>query len=191
MSANNSLIQIQWSLDNTVFKGIELLQSLIKSAAEDDVHAQVIMAFEALGSALLVSPERIGEGIDALSRSQQHKLSIGGKLKAIVGLNGLGIARIIRKRATQCVPAFLLVTSCKICFDDIEIGNILYEMLLQFGLMRTFPASRLQMSQLASSISGYGDDIIPTKTLETVTNAISRTAGLQWSRYFGKQIPSL
>ena len=177
MSANHPLIQIQFSLDNTVFKGVELLQSLIKAASEDDVHAQVVMAFEALGSALLVSPERIGEGIDALSQSQQHKLSIGRKLKAIVGLNGDGIALIIRKKATQCVPAFLLVTSCKICFDDIEIGNILYEMLLQFGIMRTFPASRIQMGQLVTSISGYGDSIIPMEALETITGAIHRASG--------------
>lgn len=96
MSAgNNPLIQAQWSLDNTVFTSLGLLQSLIKSAAEDDVHAQVVMAFEALGSALLVSPERIGEGIDALSRGQQHNLGIGGKLKAIVGLNAGGIALLI------------------------------------------------------------------------------------------------
>ncbi|RYP58918.1 hypothetical protein DL769_008751 [Monosporascus sp. CRB-8-3] len=176
MSGNNSLIQIQWSLDNTVFKTVELLQSLIKVAAEDDVHAQVVLAFEALGSALLVSPKRIGEGVDALSRSQLHKLSIGRKLRAIVGLNGLGIAQIIRKSPAQCVPAFLLVTSLKICFNDMEIGNILHEMLLQFGLMRTFPASSIQMSQLATSISGYGDSIIPTKTLEIVTDALCQAA---------------
>lgn len=136
------------------------------------------MAFEALGSALLVSPERIGEGIDALSRGQQHNLGIGGKLKAIVGLNADGIALLIRKKATQCVPAFLLVISCKICFDDMEIGDILYEMLVQFGIMRRFPASRVQMGQLAGSISGYGDGLIPTKTLETITDAISRNTGV-------------
>ncbi|KAH8595384.1 hypothetical protein B0O99DRAFT_622775 [Bisporella sp. PMI_857] len=136
------------------------------------------MAFEALGSALLVSPERIGEGIDALSRGQQHNLWIGGKLKATISLNADGITLLIRKKVTQCVPALLLVISCKFCFDDIEIGDIPYEMLVQFGIMRKFPVSRVQTGQLEGSISGYGDCLIPTKTLETITDTISRNTGV-------------
>jgi len=68
MPNNDSLFQLSISIDNTVFKTVDILLKLFQSAGEDDVQGQVVMALEALGSALLVSPVRISEGVEALSQ---------------------------------------------------------------------------------------------------------------------------
>ena len=44
------------------------------------------------------------------------------------------------------------------------------------GLLRTTPVSRLQMSQLVGSISGYSDGIIPSAAFQLVSNAVQQSA---------------
>ena len=51
MADSRSLIQIQWSLDNTVFRTVESLLDLVQAGAQDDVQSQAVIAFEAFGSA--------------------------------------------------------------------------------------------------------------------------------------------
>ena len=170
MANNRSLIQSQWSLDNTVFKTAGALLDLVQAAAQDDVQSQAVIAFEALGSAILPSPDRIDEGLDALrSRGRFQNLRY---VKVVVGLFTNGVSQLICRRAPQCVPAFLLVTALKTCLSDQAISNVLYEMLCQQDLLRKVPVSRSSMEILISSISGYSDTIIPGNRFENVSTAI-------------------
>ncbi|CAM1505896.1 Fc.00g115330.m01.CDS01 [Cosmosporella sp. VM-42] len=92
------------------------------------------MALEALGSGMIVCPERIDEGMSALDGKDRFE-----HLKATMvtlGLRSDGIANFIRKTAKRCVPAFLLATSLKTFLGDEEIGNVFYEMLACQGLSR-------------------------------------------------------
>ena len=170
MANSRSLIQFQWSLDNTVFKTAGILLDLVQAAAQDDVQSQAVIAFEALGSAILPSPDRIDEGLDALqSRDRSQSLKV---VKVIVGLFTGGVSQLIRRRAPQCVPAFLLVTAMKTCLPDQAIGNVLYEMLCQQDLLRKVPVSRSSMEALVSSISGFSDAIVPGNSFENVSTVI-------------------
>lgn len=170
MANSRSLIQIQWSLDNTVFKTAESLLDLVQAAAQDDVQCQAVIAFEALGSAILPPPDRIDEGLDALQSQGRFKsLKI---VKLTVGLFTGGVSQLIRRRAPQCVPAFLLVTAMKTCLSDQAISNVLYEMLCQQDLLRKVPVSRSSMETLISSISGFSDGIVPGNSFRRVSTAI-------------------
>jgi hypothetical protein len=148
-----------WSLDNTIFKTVAALTALATNAAHDHVQVQAVRAFEALASSLVVATERIEEGLGALnSNGRSERLD---RLKLLVGLSPGGIAFLIRKQAPQCVTAFLLAVSRKTRLNDHEIGNVLHGMVVYQGLYQNpeFRVSRLQLGELISAISGFGDSI--------------------------------
>lgn len=175
MASSFPIVQTQWSLDNTVFQAIAAFRALSTAAAYDNVQTQAVYAFEALGSSLLVADHRINEGLEALNpKLRQERFE---RLKLVLGLTPGGVGHLIQKRAPQCVPSFLLAVSLKTCLSDHEIGNVLYNMLVFQGLFRKpeFRASRMQMGDLVSSISGFGDSIVPQDVLKSVGDALQRT----------------
>src|SRR4051794_10604028 len=72
----------QWDVSRTAFDTFDLLRELVAAVSRDNVQPQAVLAAEALGSGLLVSPERIGDAIEALGGSkamwlQSLEVSIG------------------------------------------------------------------------------------------------------------------
>ena len=177
MANSRSIVQLQWSLDNTVFKTVENLLDLVQAAAQDDVQGQAVITFEALGSAILPSPDRIDEGLSALQR--RGRFEVLKSIKIVAGLSNGGVGQLIRRRAPQCVPAFLLVTALKTCLSDQAISNILYKMLGQQDLLRKVPVSRSAMEGLISSMSGFSDGIIPVNSFEKISTAILQNVAVR------------
>jgi len=188
MANRGPIIQTQWSLDNTVFQTLAAFRELSKAAAYDDVQTQAVYAFEALGSSLLVADHLVNDGLEALNAKTRYERLV--HIKLVLGLTSGGIAHLIKKRAPQCVPAFLLAVSLKTCLSDQEIGNVLYHMLIIQGLFRKpeLRASRLQMGELVSAISGFGDSLVPQDILQSVGSALRNTiaASANTTRFFWK-----
>ncbi|KAF6795033.1 hypothetical protein CSOJ01_13520 [Colletotrichum sojae] len=168
--------QAQWSVDNTIFKSVEVLLQLYQAARDDDIQSAAVMALEALGSGLMVSPERIDDGKAALGnvgsfeRLQDMLINIG----VIPG----GVAHFMRKTGTQCIAAFVLAASLKTILSDEQIGDVFYEMLVYQGLIQKpeLRCSRDQLSKVISAISGYTDGIIPNATVTAVLDALQRSS---------------
>ena len=151
------LVQTQWDLSYTIFKTANLLFDLMKSAAQDNVQGQAVMALEGLGAGILVSSTRISDGYEALKQNNARAFKL---LNVSIGLNGSGIASQMRK-STPLIAGFLFISACKPCYTDAEIGNILFAMMAANGLVHKVPISALQMGELVGSISGYCDHIQP------------------------------
>lgn len=170
--------QAQWSIDNTIFKSVEVLLELYQAARDDDIQSAAVMALEALGSRLLVSPERIDDGKAALGN-----VGLFERLQSVlvnIGVMPGGVAHFMRRTGTQCIAAFVLAASLKTFLSDEQIGDVFYEMLIHQGLIQKpeLRCSRDQLSKVVSVISGYTDGIIPTATVATIFDALKRTSNL-------------
>ncbi|KAM5354068.1 hypothetical protein ACJ41O_000718 [Fusarium nematophilum] len=152
-----SIIQIQWSLDNTIFKSADVLVKLFQAARDDDVQSAAIMVDEAKSA------------LDNVGRFEVLQ-----NVLVTIGVASGGVAYFVRKTATQCPPAFALATSLKAFLGDEEIGNVLYEMLLCRGLHKKpeLRCSRSQLGKVIASLSGYTDNIIPNATVQTLIAAL-------------------
>jgi hypothetical protein len=179
---NMSLVQIQWSIDNTIFKSGEVLLKLFKAARDDDVQGSAIMALEALGSSLMVCPDRLDQATAALANTSRFQVL--QDTLVTIGLTSGGVAYFVRKTATQAIPVFALATSLKAFFGDEVIGHILHEMLACRGLNRKpdLRCSRDQLSRVVASLSGYTDSIIPNTTVKNLVNTLRHRSnpGMDW-----------
>ncbi|UPK92683.1 hypothetical protein LCI18_003618 [Fusarium solani-melongenae] len=164
----SSIVQLQWSLDNTIFRSADVLVKLFQAARDDDVQGPAVMALEALGSSLMICPDRVDEAKTALDHVGSSEML--RKILVTIGFVPGGVAYFIRKTATQCLPAFALATSLKTFLGDEEIGNVLYGMLVCRGLHRKpeLRCSRGQVSKVVASLSGYTDCITPNATVQNL-----------------------
>ena len=158
MSTQNSSIQKQWDIGQSVVIWGKATIALIEAGSQDDIQPQAILAMERLGAGLLVHEDRINEGVDALKGGESRKLS---RLMLTIGLNNGGAARVM-KDSVSCVASFMLAVACKTCFTDQETGSLLYDMMSFRGVLKKVPVSRGQVEQAVGAISGYGYKIVPT-----------------------------
>ena len=170
-TSNNGIVQTQWTINDTVFSSWDVLLKLVQAGAVDDVHAPALLAFEALGSSIIVCDDRIDEGMDALSEYSSIR-----KWAITLGLVPGGIPYFVHKEAQRCVPAFLLVTSLKCCCSDELIGQVLFTMLGLQGLARKpeLRCSRQQLSNVVSSVSGFSDSVVPTDLFQWVLTILKQ-----------------
>lgn len=168
----SAIVQIQWSIDNTIFNSVDVLRKLFQAARDDDVQNSAVMSLEALGSSLMVSPDRIDEAKAALGKNSRFQIL--QDTLVTIGLASGGVAYFVRKTATQGIPAFVLATSLKPFFGDEEMGHVLHEMLAYRGLNRKqdLRCSRDQLSKVVASMSGYMDSIAPNATVQNVVTAL-------------------
>ncbi|KAF2448329.1 hypothetical protein P171DRAFT_470131 [Karstenula rhodostoma CBS 690.94] len=174
MSNNNGIVQTQWSIDNRTFVVANTLREVARAVRQDEAQFSAVMAFSALGSSILVSPERINDGLDALDTRGRY---FGLEHFAIrLGLHTGGIATLIRNELKTCVPAFLLATSLKTMLDDSAIGAVLFEMLALQGLAKNadLRSSRRDLTAIVSALSGSSDTIVPTQVVKTIEHSLRR-----------------
>lgn len=173
----SSVVQTVWSIDNTIFQSFSVLQRLILAVHADDTQPIAVYAFEALGSSIILSPERVSDGIQALDSTGRHEVL--KRLMITIGVLPGGIAGFVRKDARRCVPTYMLATGLKTVLNDEEIGNVLYEMLALQGLTRIpeLRCSRGQITAVIASLSGFSDSIIP-KAEMTKLAGLLRSNGL-------------
>lgn len=161
--------QLSWEVSQSVFSSASALKGLIAAAGHDDIQPQAILAAEALGAGLLVSSQRIPEAIEALGGGESNRMAA---VKAYVGLSSGAIFRQVRQN-TALIQFFALITACKPCFLDEEIGSIIFEMLQFSGLLRKWPATSTQLTALIQQFSGHAEILTPVSLMHELASTIA------------------
>lgn len=163
----------QWDVSHTAFNSAGVLRDLIRAVSHDDVQPQALLAAEALGLGLLVSPVRINEAIVALEGGESVKWE---KFKVFIGLQAKGTIKSIRN-STALLQFFAVVTACKLCYTDSELGDVFFDIISESSVLSLFPVASSQLSRLISSLSGHCDRILPVDLMHDVAVAIDACSG--------------
>ena len=119
-------LQPVWELGGTLFNTASQLRDLMGILSRSNVQSQAIIAAEQLGFGLLASPKRIDEAIVALGGNESTRLE---SLHVLIGFTAGELQRIMRK-STSLVQFFLCMTACKLCYEDSELGDLAFEMMV-------------------------------------------------------------
>lgn len=146
----------------------------MQAVSQDNVQPSAVMAVEALGSSMIVSEERINDGLDALNAKGRY--SWLERIPIYLGLTSGGVATLIRTVALRAIPAFLLITSLKTFMTDEDIAHVLFEMLIHQGLARKpeLRATKQQLCEVVDVVSGFCDNLVPTNVLDRVSSILRR-----------------
>src|SRR5436190_17569025 len=110
MSENSGpgpVVQAQWELGQTTFNTVGQLRDLIRIVSQDNVQPQAVLAAEALGFVLIVSPKRIDQAIEALGGNDSTRIE---GMQALIGLSSGGLQRVMRV-STPLLQFFLVLTA--------------------------------------------------------------------------------
>ena len=162
-------VQGQWDVVRTSFDTANQLRELIGIASQPNVQPQAILAAENLGLGLVVSPQRITDAITALGGNDSVRLE---SIKGAVGLRSGNLQRIMRQ-STPLLQFFLVVTACKPFFIDSELGDLVFNMMAQTSVLKRFPVSPSQLTQLIQTFSGYSETIVPIPHLHQIAVSVS------------------
>jgi hypothetical protein len=172
MSSNNSnpsSVQPQWDLGQTTFQTTRQLRDLITIASQPNVQPQAVLAAEQLGFGLLASPERIDEAVVALGGNESTRIE---KLRAFVGFISGDLQRLMRQ-STSLLQFFLTITACKPCYEDTELGDLAFEMMVQASILTRFPVASSQLAQLVRTFSGQAESIVPVTVMQEIAVAVA------------------
>lgn len=158
----------QWDVSQTAFNSAGALREIIRAVSYDDVQPQALLAAEALGLGLLVSPTRINEAIVALDGEQSVKWD---RFKVVIGLQCKGTVKAIRN-STALTQFFLVATACKLCYTDAELGDVFFDIIAESGVLSLFPVSSSQLSRLIGVVSGHCDRILPVNPMHELAVAV-------------------
>jgi len=164
----SSSVQPQWELSRTSFDTAAQLRDLIGIASQPNVQPQAVLAAEQLGFGLIVSPERINEAIVALGGNNSTRVEAAG---VFIGLKTGDLQRIIRE-STPLLQFFLAFTACKPCFEDTELGDIAFEMMVQTSILKRYPVASSQLAQLIRTFSSHSESIVPISVMQEIAIAV-------------------
>ena len=158
-------VQPQWDLGSSIFSTGDKLVGLMKAATIDDVQPAAVFAAEAIGSQIMVDPHLIGRAIDALGGTQSYRLQT---LKLQIGYSAGGIPSQIRQ-STPAIKTFILVTALRLHLPAKDIGDLLYEILIENGEIENTPISIGQLTSFVGSIEGH---CLAMKEQEAIVNNV-------------------
>ena len=127
-----------------------------------------MLAAEQLGFGLIASPKRIDEAIVALGGNNSTRVETVG---ALIGLKTGDLQRIIRE-STPLLQFFLAITACKPCFEDSELGDIAFKMMVQTSILKRYPVASSQLAQLIRTFSSHSESIVPVSVMREVAVAV-------------------
>jgi hypothetical protein len=161
-------IQWQWDLAKSSFSTVNELRELIGIASQPNVQPQVILAAENLGFGFVVSSKRIEDAIGALGGNDSIRLE---SIQGHIGLRSRDLQRIVRQ-STSLLQFFLVITACKPCFTDSELGDLAFSMLDKTNVLRKYPVSSTQLTQFIQTLSGHAEMIVPIMQLGEIAVAV-------------------
>ena len=138
----------QWDIGSSVFNLKDMALGLLRAATVDDVQPAAVLAAEALGSTLIVDPTLIGKAVDALGGGKSYRIE---NVKLQLGISSGGLASEVRK-STPLIRCFLLMSGLRLHLEAREIGELLYELLAQNGLLAITPVSPAQLTALTEAL---------------------------------------
>ncbi|KAL5313019.1 hypothetical protein ACEPPN_019445 [Leptodophora sp. 'Broadleaf-Isolate-01'] len=166
---SSGAVNPQWEVSHTAFSTANTLRDLIRIASKPNVQPQAILAAENLGYGLVASPTVINEAITALGgNTSVHLESIQGA----IGLRSQDLQQVFRQ-STPLLQFFLMVTACKPCYNNSELGDLVFHMMAKTKVLRRFPASSSQMTQLINTFSGHSEMIVPVSHMHELAVAVS------------------
>lgn len=168
--ASQNALRPSWDIPGSTFKTLELLQGLIKASSQDDVHPQAILAAEALGAGVLVAPERIKDALEALGANKSFRLE---QTRISVGLMYGNTQRAIQS-STPLLQFFILSSAFRLIYIDEEIGDIIFEMMSESGLLSKYPVSPSQLSRLTGQVSGHSELCVPLNLMHLIATIVAR-----------------
>ncbi|MCJ1326780.1 hypothetical protein MMC10_003446 [Thelotrema lepadinum] len=150
----------------------------MKAATVDDVQPAAVYAAEAIGSQLVVDPHLIGKAVDALGGHQSYRIQ---SIKLQLGLSSGGIPSQMRL-SVPATQTFCLVTALRLHLPASEIGNLLYEFLVESRAIETTPVSASQLASLVDSIEGHcvmmqEQQAIAKAAISPIVEALASSAG--------------
>jgi hypothetical protein len=166
---NSSSVQPQWELGQTTFQTTRQLRDLITIASQPNVQPQAVLAAEQLGFGLLASPERIDEAIVALDGNESTRV---GNLRAFVGFASDDLQRLMRQ-STGLLQFFLATTACKPCYEDTELGDLAFEMMVHASILKRYPVASSQLAQLVRTFSSQAESIAPVTVMQEIAVAVA------------------
>ena len=155
-------------IGGTVFNSLNAVRGLIAATSEDDVHAQAVLAAEQLGACVPVSPERIGEAVNALGGRNAIRIQ---NLKASIGIASGGLCKIMRQ-STPLIQFFVLCAACKVTLLDEECSTLMFEMLKTSKVLAKLPCSAVQIMRMITQVSGQAALIAPVDVMHEVASAV-------------------
>lgn len=135
-------ISKQWDIGSSAFSITNVALGLVSAATVADVQPAAILAAEALGSTLIVDPTLI------LGGGKCYRIE---NVKLQLGISSEGLASELRK-STPFIRCFLLMSGLRLHLEAREIGELLYELLVQNGLLATTPISPAQLTTLTEAL---------------------------------------
>ena len=166
--STSDAVQKQWDVGSTAIASTQKLLELIGAVSEDNVQAQAVLAFCALGTVIRPTPELIGSAVDALGGTKNVKLQ---NLKLAIGLKMDGTASYLRQ-SSPGIATFLLTCALKLWYTDDNIGNILHQIAVRSGVVSHYPTSPQQFCRIIDAVSGHAGRILPVGHLSRIGSAI-------------------
>ena len=161
--------QGQWDVAKTSFDTVSQLRELIGISSQPNVQPQAILAAENLGYGLVVSPKRLEDAITALGGNDSVRLE---SIQGTVGLRSKELQRIMRQ-STPLLQFFFVVTASKPCFTDTELGDLVFNMMARTSVLKRFPVSSSQLTQLIHTFSAHSETIVPIPHMHQIAVAVS------------------
>ena len=154
-------VQPQWDIGNSAFSVSGKIWGLMKAATVDDVQPAAVYAAEAIGSQMIVDPHLIGKAVDALGGDQSYRLD---NIKLHIGLCSGGVAGQVRL-SPAATKAFLLITVLRLHMQADEIGDLLFEFIVESNLIEKAPVSSKQLRDFVRSVESHSLKLRESETL--------------------------
>ena len=156
-----SAIQPQWDVGNSAFSVSGKIWGLMKAATVDDVQPASVYAIEAIGQLMIVEPHLIGRAVDALGGNKSYRIDT---IKLHLGLSSGGIPSQVRL-STAATKAFILITALRLHMSAVDIGNALYEFLVESEVIEDAPVSSSQLQGLVEALEGHSLELMKTESI--------------------------
>ena len=157
-------------------------------------HDILQFAFESIGAKMIVDPQLIGGAVTALKGNESVRFA---NMKLLVGIQSGGLVAKLRE-SSACVRTFLLLTALKACsYDEQEISDILYQIMVTAGLLDQVAVAPRQLKDIVRALSGHAESMLPSVLAHNmdIVNAMS-TSPIQctqicWQKIAEKDIGKL
>ena len=154
----------------TVFNTTSRLKSLIEAVSVENVQPQAVFAAEALGFGIHVRDELLGQAAGVLSGNDNVRWD---NLRILIGIRSGELHKTIRT-SRPLLSFFLFVCACKVCFTDVDIGDLAFHMMAASGVIRQYPVPAFQLSDLVRSFSGHAEALAPASLMHALAVEIAQ-----------------
>src|SRR5437764_13425755 len=159
-------IQPQFDIVAAISKGgaglvgvIQQFSQVIQHCYKEDVQALVLPPLERLGAWLMVDPDRLGMGAQALNNIPQPKIWDWRSISILIGLGNKGDnSGSSFSKAVACshslVGSFLFLLGCTSCFSTDMAAKLIHELLRLTGALRDYGIPETLVRQVADAMHG-------------------------------------